>query len=96
MNSIFERVGEAAVLELLAEECSELAQAALKLARKKRGENPTPKTEAECIADLIEEMADVDLCRKVLEDADWWDQLSLIDMYNKKMKRWQHRLDGVK
>lgn len=36
--------GEPALLEQLAEECSELAQAALKLARLERGENPTPKT----------------------------------------------------
>ena len=45
MNKIIEQIGECAVLEQLAEECVELAQAALKLARKKRGENPTPKNE---------------------------------------------------
>lgn len=45
-------LGEPALLEQLAEECSELAQAALKLARKERGENPTPKTEEECVENL--------------------------------------------
>lgn len=47
-ETIVERIGEPAFLEQLAEECSELAQAALKTARKYRGENPTPKTIDEC------------------------------------------------
>ena len=38
-KTIIERIGEPAFLEQLAEECSELAQAALKTARKYRGEN---------------------------------------------------------
>lgn len=59
---VIRTLGEPALLEQLAEECSELAQAALKLARLERGENPTPKTEEECIAALKEEMADVGLC----------------------------------
>lgn len=42
-NRILNKIGEPAVLEQLAEECTELAQSALKLARKIRGENPTPK-----------------------------------------------------
>ena len=40
---VIRSLGEPALLEQLAEECSELAQAALKLARLERGENPTPK-----------------------------------------------------
>ena len=47
-TTIIEKIGEPAVLEQLAEECSELAQAALKYARKQRGENPTPKSFDEC------------------------------------------------
>lgn len=42
-TTIIETIGEPALLEQLAEECSKLSQAALKLARKLRGENPTPK-----------------------------------------------------
>lgn len=42
---MIEVIGEAATYELLAEECIELAHAALKMARVKRGENPTPATE---------------------------------------------------
>lgn len=59
--------GEPALLEQLAEECSELAQAALKLARLERGENPTPKTEEECVENLLEELGDVNLCMSVVE-----------------------------
>lgn len=60
-------LGEPALLEQLAEECSELAQAALKLARKERGENPTPKTKEECVKALLEELGDVNLCMSVIE-----------------------------
>lgn len=60
-------LGEPALLEQLAEECSELAQAALKLARLERGENPTPKTEEECVENLLEELGDVNLCMSVVE-----------------------------
>lgn len=59
---ITKHLSKEAMLELTAEECSELAQACLKLARKLRGENPTPKTEQECITDLTEEIADVMVC----------------------------------
>lgn len=64
---VIRTLGEPALLEQLAEECSELAQAALKLARKERGENPTPKTEEECVKDLLEELGDVNLCMSVIE-----------------------------
>ena len=37
---IIEEIGEAAMLEQLAEECTELAKAALKMARIIRKENP--------------------------------------------------------
>ena len=49
MNENFEkikgRLGEAEVLAQLAEACTELAQAALKLRRALDGKNPTPNTE---------------------------------------------------
>lgn len=47
---IIEEIGEAAMLEQLAEECTELAKAALKMARIIRKENPTPVTEKDAIA----------------------------------------------
>lgn len=57
---------KAEILAQLAEEASELAQAALKLRRAIDKENPTPKSQAEATDDLIEEIADVQLCLEVL------------------------------
>lgn len=42
-DDVLEMIGTAALLEQLAEESAELAQAALKMARKLRNENPTPE-----------------------------------------------------
>lgn len=58
---IREKVPRTELLALLAEEASELAQAALKLRRVYDGTNPTPVTEEEALANLKEEMADVGL-----------------------------------
>lgn len=46
------------ILAQLAEEASELAQAALKLRRALDGTNPTPKSVEECLENIQEEMAD--------------------------------------
>ena len=59
-------IGDAAMFEQLAEECSELAQAAQKAARKLRGDNPTPKSRAEIGEALIEEYTDVTICAEEL------------------------------
>ena len=50
-----EKIGTSAMLEQLAEEAAELSQAALKLARALRGENPTLVTRREVRKHLIEE-----------------------------------------
>jgi hypothetical protein len=44
------------ILAQLAEEASELAQAALKLRRALDGTNPTPKSVEECLENIQEEM----------------------------------------
>ena len=54
-SRIINRIGIPAALEQLAEEAAELSQAALKLARVLRGENPTPVTRREVRKHLIEE-----------------------------------------
>ncbi len=59
---LIERIGDAAMLELAAEECTELAQACLKMARNMRGDMPTFKSEEELYDHLCEEMADVRIC----------------------------------
>ncbi len=59
---LIEKIGTPAMLEQTAEECSELAQACLKMARYMRNENPTTKKEYEITANLEEGMADVLIC----------------------------------
>lgn len=74
-------------LEQLAEECSELAQAALKMARIYRQTNPTPMSPQEAYQNLIEETSDVYLCLTIL-------QLDASDkIMESKSNRWIMRLD---
>lgn len=90
------------ILAQLAEEASELAQAALKLRRALDGTNPTPKSVAECEANLTEEIADVTIAIDVLFDS-WfgvsiesesvfWDAEREIE--DAKYKRWLSRLEA--
>lgn len=83
-------IPEPALYEQLAEECSELAQAALKKARKLRNENYTPKTMDEIDADILEEYNDVRLCAMVLNLSEnpW--------SVTNKLNRWIIRNTGAK
>ena len=91
---IVEHIGVPALLEQLAEGCCELAQASLKMARKLRDENPTPKSIEDIRDNLIEEIADVDVCLDRLEDeTDIVDRLELTTIEIDKKKRWQERLE---
>ena len=92
MTEILDRIGLPAMLEQLAEECGELTQAALKLARLRRGENPTPKTEEECLAALTEEIADVELCIRELMMEGLVDSNKVMDIIDQKANRWLDRL----
>lgn len=86
----------------MAEEASELAQAALKLRRALDGTNPTPKSVAECEANLMEEFADISnavtvLCDAWFKDAldsecEFWDVEQEIEYA--KYKRWLSRLEA--
>lgn len=90
------------ILAQLAEEASELAQAALKLRRALDGTNPTPKSVAECEANLLEEFADISnaataLCDAWFKDAldsecEFWDAEQEIEYA--KYKRWLSRLEA--
>lgn len=82
-------IGEQAMLEMLAEELVECAHEAMKLARVKRGENPTPKTEKEVRASLREEWSDVVQCAKELSlDVNW----NQIEVKKKRFEeRWRER-----
>ena len=97
---IAEHLGMNEILCQLAEESSELAQAALKLRRAYDGKNPTPKTVEECINALLEESADVDLCLcllcRLLTNMTEIDLIILHDkIEKKKIKRLAERL-GIK
>lgn len=95
-NDIVQQIGTPATLEQLAEECCELGQAALKLARKLRGENPTPKSEVECRNALREEMADVLVCMEALSLAGVTTKEAVDEIADEKRKRWSERLKEVK
>lgn len=88
---IRERVERRVLLELLAEECAELGQAALKCIRAECGEqsNPTPMTREEAQEKLLEEYGDVVLVADVL-------RLNLdVEGYVRKLGRWRRRLEDV-
>lgn len=91
-KKIAEKLSKAAILEQMAEEAAELAQAALKLARILRGENPTPVTEDAAELALQEEYCDVRVCARVLDE-----RLCLLSgttwLENQKMERWLKRLE---
>ena len=92
MSGFIDIIGLPAVLEQLAEECSELAQASLKYARLLRGDNPTPKTEQECLEAVTEEMADVELCISILMGSDHVDFDAVMELIEVKDKRWHNRI----
>lgn len=80
-------VREPALWEQLAEEAAELAQAALKVARAKRGENPTPVSIDDATGKAIEEFTDVILCSRVLQ------LFTDRKLYSEKLSRWIKRLE---
>lgn len=89
---IVDYIGKAALLEQTAEEASELSQACLKMARKIRGENPTPKDTNDILENLNEEIADVNLCCNELVDARIASYDDIGGMVMKKYKRWCERV----
>ena len=88
------------ILAQLAEEASELAQAALKLRRALDGTNPTPKSVAECLENIQEEMADVFVCLTMFGKSAERDGILIYNRYMEKVikieyekeARWLHRL----
>lgn len=86
-------IGTAALFEQLAEECTELAKASLKVARKLRGENPTPISMEDAVENVNEEFSDILLVADVIglfgED----------ERIEKKRLRWIERIgadaDGI-
>lgn len=88
--NIVEEIGTAAMLEQLAEECSELGKAALKMARIIRNDNPTPVTTEQAKENLSEEAGDVTTCIEMLQNARIF---SISDKArNAKIERWKKRI----
>lgn len=77
----------------LAEEASELAQAALKLKRAMEGTNPTPKSVEECVENMDEEIADVSLLVDLLGYNKREHLLSQGRVAQRKAERWLKRLE---
>ena len=90
---IRQKIGMGEVLAQLAEEATELAQAALKYRRAITMTNPTPVTMEEALEELREEIADVDLCLIVAGDVR---EAADDEIYRMEAKRarWVIRLGG--
>lgn len=94
---------ESELLAMLAEEATELAQAALKLRRAIDKTNPTPRPTEECSADLLEEMGDVELCFDMYVDCITSEDCianrqgiiygEVYDTKRRKFERWVARLN---
>lgn len=85
-------IGQAALLEQCAEECTELAHACLKLSRKIRNENPTPKSMVDILDNLTEEAADVTLCIDELAKSKLVSYEHMAFVRRDKYDRWCERL----
>ena len=94
--NINEILDKTEILAQLAEEASELAQAALKLRRAIDGKNPTPSSISECEAAMDEEIADVWLC---VRHAGFSANKHLMiqgEIMSEKNERWLSRLNARK
>lgn len=94
-KEILDKYGEEYILRQLAEECNELAQAALKYIRAKRGETPVDAVTAKIL--LIEEMADVEVAMEAMRSTGMTldDCFRISQMCHIKAQRWAERmLDG--
>ncbi len=89
---LIERIGDAAMLELTAEECTELAQACLKMARNMRGDMPTFKSDEDIYNHLCEEVADVRLCIEELSGH----VINLADVSKWEMQKKERNLERFK
>lgn len=92
---LINNIPDAAILEGLAEEAAELAQAALKVARVLRRENPTPTTLEAALDHLREELADVLVYESETERRGAISLERVEKIANEKGRRWISRLEEV-
>lgn len=84
----------ASLYEQLAEECAELAQAAIKASRHLRGDNPTSRTWAEIHQMLREEYTDVLVCCRALGLYEPLNSVFVKPLAKAKVQRWKERLEN--
>lgn len=77
----------------LAEEASELSQAALKMQRLFMPTNKPRKTYAECLSNVYEEIADILVCLDVLEIRQDTDEINRVR--SEKERRWARGIKGA-
>ncbi len=85
-------LGEVEILSQLAEEASELAQAALKMRRVLDGKNPTPVTVEKAEENLFEEISDVLTCISLLDCVTDESLEKFNEIHERKMERWAKRI----
>ena len=90
MYNIKEELSLPARLEMIAEEASELSQAALKLSRYLRDENPVCRSKEELEKNLTEEISDVSLAIAATDYRPDWGIIA------RKKERWQDRIQRQK
>ena len=90
---VLAKLNRARIASQLAEECNELAQAAWKLHRMDDGENPVRMTEAEVLDNMIEELADVSLCIKLLGLDTGMVRMKIYQVMQEKAERWAESLE---
>ncbi len=78
------------ILAQMAEECAELAKAALKLRRVLTGDNPTTVSHAMATENVLEECGDVLCCAQVFLRQDELNRVR--DICSSKTIRWGYRL----
>ena len=91
-EKIARKIGEDGLLVQTAKECAELSKEVLKLARILRGDNPTPKSKAWVLQDVIEEIADVSLCIDILKET-LGCYKSVDEIKEEKCNRWIERIE---
>lgn len=92
LRRIAEQLGPEETLCQCAEECSELAQAVLKMRRALVGTTPLTQSEARTL--INEEVADVLNCVEALEAISFVDRGQVARIQAEKLGRWDRRTRG--
>ena len=95
-TKLVDKIGMPALLELMAEEATELAHACQKAARLSRDENPSPGHTMDELMDQVEqEMADVYVTLREMRKTQYVNDMHVSSEIDKKRRRMNERL-GMK